>query len=845
MSFVRFTSALTLTLFLCACGGGSGSDGGYTSTGGDSPSGSSSSSSGGSSGNASGGSAGPFNLSGTIYARAFSSSDTDTNDELANATLNNQATEAQPVVVPALIGGFATASATGESSGRFRTQPDSDDWFAFSAESGTQILLQIHRYQTLLPLQNDLDLFLYAQGNPNEPIASSTDIDEFESLTVPESGDFLLRVNAARGHSNYTLRLDRQRLSHTSSSPSVADPMVPGELLVQSGGTSPQHWQRRVVPAADLNNVLSQVLSVHPDVSGIKLARLQLLYARKSLLADNDVLRVEPNFVYQRTTTPNDPLYLRQWHYRNIHLPDAWSLSRSDSNTVIAVLDTGIFSGHPDLAGKLRDGYDLITDPERARDGDGPDPDPEDPGDLASNPRSSWHGTHVAGTAAADTDNADGVSGSGWDTSIMPLRVLGVGGGTSYDAAQAVLYAAGLTNGTGALPTRNADVINMSFGGSGYSQILQDALDAARSVGLIAVAAAGNSASSGPSYPAALRGVIAVSATDAADALAYYSNFGDWVDIAAPGGDLTADVNGDGHQDGIYSTYVLEAATNTASYGSLQGTSMAAPHVAGVLALMKSLNPALTPDNVDALLEEGKLTRDVGEPGRDIQFGHGLVNAESAALAANRAPEQHIRAEPSRLDFAGTYRRLTVELSDTSGGENVIDGAPSGNQPWIIKTVADVVDANGFGRYTVWVDRSALAPGNHTGEVIFPLTNAGQFSLPVNVTSTPVGSRTSAGRQYLQLLSVDDKGNSALVEQIALDAMDGIYSFQFSDVPAGKYQLISGSDHNGNGVLCEDGESCGYYPEAGTTLSVDRSRSDLGFFSDYLNPAAEPRPKAP
>lgn len=749
------------------------------------------------------------------------------------------------MTVPALIGGFATAAATGESNGRFGTQADSDDWFAFSAVSGTQVLLQIHRHQTLLPLQNDLDLFLYAAENSEEPIASSTDIDEFESLTVPQSGDFLLRVNAARGYSNYTLRLDRQSLSHTRSTPSVANPMATGELLVQRGGSTPQHWQRQLLPAMDLDDALSAALSIHPAVSGTTLQRLQLLYARKSLLAQSDTLQVEPNFIYQSSATPNDPLYLRQWHYRSVELPAAWSLTRSNSDTVIAVLDTGIFSAHPDLANKLQDGYDLISDPQRARDGDGPDPDPEDPGDLSADPRSSWHGTHVAGTAAADTDNTEGVSGSGWDTAIMPLRVLGVGGGTSYDAAQAVLYAAGLANESGALPTRSADIINMSFGGSGYSQIMQDAIDAARSAGLVAVAAAGNDGAEAPSYPAALRGVIAVSATDAVDALAYYSNFGSWVDIAAPGGDLTRDTNADGHPDGIYSTYVLEAATNNASYGNLQGTSMAAPHVAGALALMKSLNPALTPDDVDALLEEGKLTRDVGASGRDNQFGHGLLDAESAALSANQAPQQSVRAEPGHLDFAGSYRRLTVEISDTSGGDNAIDGAPAGDEPWIVRLDTESVDAHGFGQYTVWVDRSLLPYGDHTGTVIFPLTGARQFSLPVQLHyAEPAAGSVSAGQQYLQLLGTDDSGNYALVDQIALDTENGAYPFQFVDVPAGNYRLVSGSDHNGNGILCEVGESCGYYPGAETTFTVDDNHSDLIFFSDYLNPAAEPQPKA-
>jgi serine protease len=182
----------------------------------------------------------------------------------------------------------------------------------------------------------------------------------------------------------------------------------------------------------------------------------------------------------------------------------------------------------------------------------------EDPGDLAFGQRSSFHGTHVAGTIGAATNNGGGVAGVAWGVTLVPLRVLGLGGGTSYDVLQAVRYAAGLANDSGT--SHPVDVINLSLGGGGFSSTEQSVYTQARNAGVIVVAAAGNDDSSQLFYPASYAGVVSVSAVDLRLLKAPYSSFGAAVDVAAPGGDTSIDRNGDGYGDGVLSTLFDELA---------------------------------------------------------------------------------------------------------------------------------------------------------------------------------------------------------------------------------------------------------------------------------------------
>lgn len=329
---------------------------------------------------------------------------------------------------------------------------------------------------------------------------------------------------------------------------------------------------------------------------------------------------------------PNDTLYNQQWHYKDteagMRLPGAWDVSIGSLAVNVAVLDTG-YRPHPDLVANIINEYDMINDLFVANDGNLRDSDAQDPGDWVTanecggvhDPSdSSWHGTHVAGTVAAVSDNANGVAGVAWNIGLIPVRVLGKCGGYTSDIADGIRWAVGLN--VPGVPVNNtfADVINMSLGGFGACSITyQNAIDAAFNAGSTIVVAAGNSNDSSILYqPGNCNNVINVAAGANDGARAYYSNNGANIDITAPGGDGCNPINNNfpsslaDCEGGIWddTRMVLSTHNNgvtvpgSNNYNWLQGTSMAAPHVAGLAALIKSVNGSLTPAEVEQIIKD-------------------------------------------------------------------------------------------------------------------------------------------------------------------------------------------------------------------------------------------------
>ncbi|MGQ3052271.1 MAG: S8 family peptidase [Roseateles sp.] len=354
--------------------------------------------------------------------------------------------------------------------------------------------------------------------------------------------------------------------------------------------------------------------------------------------ADPNIAYAEPDRKMYPLLTPNDTSYNSQWDlYENtggIRAPAAWDLA-TGSGVVVAVLDTGI-RPHADLSGQLVAGYDMIKDTAVSNDGNARDSDPSDPGDWtnanqcqAGDPasNSSWHGTHVAGTIAARTNNGAGIAGIAFNAKLQTVRVLGTCGGYTSDIADGMIWASGGT--VSGLPANAtpAKVLNLSLGGGGSCDTTsQNAINSARSRGSVVVVAAGNeNQNASNSNPANCSGVIAVAATDRNGARAYYSNYGNVVALAAPGGDVRSSAS-----NGILST--LNAGTKAPgadSYAYYQGTSMAAPHVAGVAALMLSAKPSATPDQIKAALQSSARAF----PGSCSGCGTGILNAQAAVQA--------------------------------------------------------------------------------------------------------------------------------------------------------------------------------------------------------------------
>jgi serine protease len=352
---------------------------------------------------------------------------------------------------------------------------------------------------------------------------------------------------------------------------------------------------------------------------------------------DASVEYAEPDRIMVPLATPTDPSYTQQWDLYEatggINAPAAWDKS-TGAGINVAVIDTG-YRPHADLSGQILQGYDFISTSTVANDGGGRDADASDPGDWApagscgtgipaADQNSSWHGTHVSGTIAAKTNNGLGVAGIAYNAKVVPARALGRCGGYTSDIADAIVWASGGTV-TGVPANANkARVLNLSLGGSGACDTTtQNAINSARSRGAVVVVAAGNAnTNASNTNPANCAGVITVAATNRSGGKASYSNYGTNVTIAAPGGDSGA---------GILST--LNSGTTTPasdSYAWYMGTSMATPHVAGVVALMLSANPNLTPDDVAAKLKSTARAF----PAPCSGCGAGIVNAAAAVNAA-------------------------------------------------------------------------------------------------------------------------------------------------------------------------------------------------------------------
>ncbi|MGB9640698.1 MAG: S8 family serine peptidase, partial [Anaerolineales bacterium] len=376
-----------------------------------------------------------------------------------------------------------------------------------------------------------------------------------------------------------------------------------------------------------------------------KLPYEQVLSIAERLKKLPEVEYAEPDRIMQIAFTPNDSYYSRQWDLFDtwgINAPGAWDITTGSNSVVVAVVDTGILFNHPDLIGKTVSGYDFISDTSIANDGDGRDSDPSDPGDWVTmgdscysgtSESSSWHGSHVAGTIAASTNNTSGIAGINGNSKILPVRVIGKCGGYESDIVDGMRWAAGLPV-SGVVSNPNpARVLNLSFGGNGIcDSTYQSTINLIRAAGVVIVAAAGNNGGSADNFtPANCSGVISVAATDRNGNRAYYSNYGKSVSISAPGGDIRVSTT-----NGILSTVNAgtTSPTLTYTYSYYQGTSMAAPHVAGVVSLMLSRNPALTPDQVLSILQTTAKPFPSGSTCNNSICGSGIVNAASAVWNA-------------------------------------------------------------------------------------------------------------------------------------------------------------------------------------------------------------------
>ena len=384
-------------------------------------------------------------------------------------------------------------------------------------------------------------------------------------------------------------------------------------------------------------------LSSNPSVATVEPDLLRRSNARTRTATTSKVAQVaQAAQASNQVVAPNDTLYPQQWNLhgtKGLAAPEAWKTTQGAGVTV-AVIDSGIVK-HPDLDANVLPGYDFITEPSIARDGNGRDSDPTDQGNWeeagvcdadSEASESNWHGTHVAGSIAAIMNNKRGIVGVAPSTKILPVRALGMCGGYDSDIADAMVWAAGGTVEGVPANSNPAKIINLSLGGEGtcpatYSKAIAEV----NKRGAILVVAAGNDGQDASKVaPANCGGSIVVGATDQEGKRSDFSNYGKIVDVSAPGSN-------------IMSTVDLGTTVSTgAGYTEYDGTSMAAPQVAGVIALMKSVDPSLNAERAKQILKQSSkpLTCDVNG------CGSGIVNAASALAMVQGKKDPNPQAKP-------------------------------------------------------------------------------------------------------------------------------------------------------------------------------------------------------
>ncbi|XEC96834.1 S8 family peptidase [Paenibacillus tarimensis] len=412
-----------------------------------------------------------------------------------------------------------------------------------------------------------------------------------------------------------------------------ADPETQSDITVRSGednGDASHYYEKEVVVKFRNNPDQSGMETIKKAIDAKHVRRVGYTYIfRSNTMSTKQLTRyfqkhwkpqyVEPHYLYitnsrkLNTVTsqmtpivPNDALYSDyQWNLPVIETDVGWNVSKGDDEVIVAVLDTGVQTDHPDLVGQLVEGENIVAAEDQPKDDVG-------------------HGTHVAGIIAAAVNNGEGVAGMSWYNKIMPIKVLdGSGEGTTYSVAQGIIWAT----------DHGAKVINMSLGNYASAEFLHDALKYAYDHDVVLIAASGNDNTDQPGYPAAYPEVLAVAATDRNGEKAAFSNYGDYIDVAAPGASIASTYTGN-------------------QYAALSGTSMACPHVSALAALIRSKNPQLTNEEVMDIIRNTAV--DLGEAGKDNYFGYGQINVIGALEAADPGANQSAAApavQPIRRPF--------------------------------------------------------------------------------------------------------------------------------------------------------------------------------------------------
>ena len=657
-----------------------------------------------------------------------------------------------------------------------------------------------------------LVLALFALSTALVACLTATPLGSTQSI----SGLVSLNANQASGATQASsLSVDpvgeTSAIASSPNSVAFAD-IIPGRVIVKfKSGLRAQSFGPLSMQIAGRSVLLETQRSL--GLHGMQLMRASGMDAKATLelaaqlAARSDVEYAEPDRRIRALLTPNDTGFKDQWALSSsangrLNMPDAWSVTTGSSltgpNPVIAVVDSGVMLKHPDLASKILPGYDFISDAGVAADNDPPgvannrDANPDDPGDDEK----SYHGTHVSGIAAAIGNNRLGVAGVSWGARILPARILGVGGGAVSDMIDAVLWAAGIDSDDNAYPhnPNKADVINLSVGGKDpCSSAEQDAFNRVIASGTAVVIAAGNdNIDAWTTDPASCAGPIVVGAVGRDGTRASYSNYGSRVSIMAPGGDKNPG-------GGILST--IKDAAGKAGYGYKLGTSMAAPHVAGVIALMRSLRPSLSPGQLEDLLD---IEADPVNCSGRVGCGLGLLDAGAAlrfVRASSSAPRPDFALLPNRsvlvpsadvtmsmvihaVAFNGFSSPIGLSVQTTGGITAQLSGP---------NLIADGLGSQGI---TLTLDMGRATAGAHVVRLIGTAAGVKRtvpLLIPISLSGTLVQACYLSNGQCDEVKS----------ETIILDSNDSSTTapYEIDNLKAGGYQMLAWKDLNNDQTI--------------------------------------------
>jgi len=820
-----------------------------------------------------------YTINGTLYSNRFTEVDGDVqntlkytvrdNNSLANAQVLQNPTDVighigdNTVDIVIVENGFCFDN---DDDGACDTETlenfDTEDWYKITAAPNLTVTLQNEgliyedlpdnpgsfyccEYESM-----DLDLLLY---NEDGSLANFSYTDSSTStrkiIALPDSGTFYAVVKANSGHAKYVLTFGSnvEGASAAFFNPSenfAKDRFISyipfGPEFVPTGN---EKYEIDIYPDTDIATKFIQSdqderkglrrfnLSVadefkrifgssHLDNIQDNLEQVEYLKHWKVLQHYKELhprLNLELDLKAKLTNFTKDPRWNLQWNLQQIGLETALTaIGQETKDVAVAVLDGGgpqADSTADTTSAFLPGGFDFVDF----------DSDPTDP--LST---SGSHGIHVGSTIAALND---GNNINGFGIGVVSMRVMGTSGtGFNSDIVQGMLFAGGLPNSTGTVYTGATPikVMNLSLGstGGGCSNSYQGVFNDLYDRNITVVSSSGNEAQEAPGvygYPASCENVISVAATDATRLRAYYSTYNDKVDIAAPGGDVGADVNADGYSDGVIA---FGGDEDLAFY---QGTSMASPHVAGAIGILYALVPELLTSQVEALIIDGHLVDDIGPEGKDDDYGYGLLNI-------NKAVARIIDEEG--LDF--TYGSISpgttnlgiefnsYDITVTKVGEGELSVASITNDLPTAVTISEIdVDDDGFGTYRLTFDRSSLPDGLYRTNTRVTFSNE---NIQSSVATFQVGP--DRDRPYVEFIStylyeVDEVGGTiSLVFGNDGEMVDGEVAFSAENLPDGQYYFSYFSFIDN--FIRDVGEFEARYPDAGSGLQyMNLAGSDL------------------